>query len=208
METPRTRQREAMKDHIAEVAMEMFAAHGFSATSTRKIAKQAGVSEGLIFHHFGSKLGLLAGAAERGGTVSTHIAAGLLAEPNAPIEVQLKRIVSAFTQFLRGDRLAARVFRVLMAESTTNPELYAMQQQRTRIAVNGLAMYLSSRIAAGELRADLKVDSAAQMLLGSFLWFFFTHIHLEPDQWATEAEAHAEAVVDQWLRGALAEEVR
>ena len=40
-------------------ALELFAESGFHATSTNKIAKEAGVSEGLIFRHFGHKEGLL-----------------------------------------------------------------------------------------------------------------------------------------------------
>ncbi|MBN2664398.1 MAG: TetR/AcrR family transcriptional regulator [Bacteroidales bacterium] len=44
---------------ILQVALELFAKNGYSSTSTGKIAKQAGVSEGLIFRHFGNKEGLL-----------------------------------------------------------------------------------------------------------------------------------------------------
>ncbi len=194
-----------MKAHISRVAMELFADHGYSATSTRKIAKVAGVSEGLIFHHFGTKLGLLTSSAKRFGVLSTHIAAGLTGQSNATVEAQLKRIAHGFVMFLRADRLEARVFRVLIAEASTNPDLYAMQQERTQLVVSALAAFLQTRIDAGELRADLVVESAAQILLGSFLWFFLTHLHLSGDEWTEMATAHAEAVVDQWLRGARAE---
>jgi hypothetical protein len=139
--------------------------------------------------------------------LAAHVVAGLAAQPNAPISAQLTFIAHGFTSFLRGDRLEARLFRVLMAESTTNPELYALQQERTRVVVGAMSMYLASRVAAGELRSDLVVESAAQLLLGSFLWFFLTHIHLPPEEWTEAASAHADAVVDQWLRGALAEGV-
>lgn len=44
---------------IVFVALELFATKGFDATSTSKIAKEAGVSEGLIFRHFKNKDGLL-----------------------------------------------------------------------------------------------------------------------------------------------------
>lgn len=47
------------KDNIIKVALELFAKHGYSNTSTSKIAKQANVSEGLIFRHFKNKEGLL-----------------------------------------------------------------------------------------------------------------------------------------------------
>jgi len=44
---------------ILETSLKLFAEKGFDATSTNKIAKEAGVSEGLIFRHFESKEGLL-----------------------------------------------------------------------------------------------------------------------------------------------------
>ena len=47
------------KESILHAALELFANDGYNATPTSRIAKQAGVSEGLIFRHFGSKKGLL-----------------------------------------------------------------------------------------------------------------------------------------------------
>jgi AcrR family transcriptional regulator len=47
------------QEKILESALELFAKEGFYATSTSKVAKHAGVSEGLIFRHFGNKDGLL-----------------------------------------------------------------------------------------------------------------------------------------------------
>jgi AcrR family transcriptional regulator len=44
---------------IFNTALELFAKDGVDATSTSKIAKVAGVSEGLIFRHFTNKEGLL-----------------------------------------------------------------------------------------------------------------------------------------------------
>lgn len=47
------------QENILNAALELFAHEGFKATSTSKVAKAAGVSEGLIFRHFGNKEGLL-----------------------------------------------------------------------------------------------------------------------------------------------------
>ena len=47
------------KEKIITAALTLFANNGFNAVSTSKIAKSAGVSEGLIFRHFGNKKGLL-----------------------------------------------------------------------------------------------------------------------------------------------------
>ncbi len=47
------------QEKIIWSALELFAEFGFDATSTSKVAKKAGVSEGLIFRHFENKEGLL-----------------------------------------------------------------------------------------------------------------------------------------------------
>ncbi len=47
------------QEKILETALDLFANEGYNAVSTSKIAKQAGVSEGLIFRHFKNKKGLL-----------------------------------------------------------------------------------------------------------------------------------------------------
>ena len=47
------------QEKIIEAGLELFAQEGYAATSTNKVAKRAGVSEGLIFRHFINKEGLL-----------------------------------------------------------------------------------------------------------------------------------------------------
>ncbi|MBN2174847.1 MAG: helix-turn-helix transcriptional regulator [Bacteroidales bacterium] len=49
----------AKQEKILKSALELFAKEGYKATSTSKVAKHAGVSEGLIFRHFTNKEGLL-----------------------------------------------------------------------------------------------------------------------------------------------------
>ena len=83
------------KESILSAALELFANDGYSNTSTSKIAKKAGVSEGLIFRHFENKKGLLdaivADAQRRLSEVFAHI----LFE-NEPKEVIRKTIVLPF----------------------------------------------------------------------------------------------------------------
>jgi AcrR family transcriptional regulator len=47
------------KDRILETALRLFAEQGYDRSSTSLIARTAGVSEGLIFRHYGHKAGLL-----------------------------------------------------------------------------------------------------------------------------------------------------
>ena len=47
------------KDDIINAAVSLFAENGYAATPTSAVAKKAGVAEGLIFHHFKNKAGIL-----------------------------------------------------------------------------------------------------------------------------------------------------
>ena len=46
------------KENILHTALRLFAEQGYDRTPTSQIAREAGVSEGLIFRHYGSKAGL------------------------------------------------------------------------------------------------------------------------------------------------------
>jgi AcrR family transcriptional regulator len=48
----------ATRERILAAALAMFAERGFDGASTRQIAQQAGVPQGLLGYHFGDKLGL------------------------------------------------------------------------------------------------------------------------------------------------------
>ena len=61
-QTARNRPSQRMEQRraaILEAAVQLFTAEGFHASSTRKIAARAGVSEGTLFNYFGSKNDLL-----------------------------------------------------------------------------------------------------------------------------------------------------
>lgn len=72
-----------MKDRrakIADVALLLFIERGYHATSTRLIAHEAGVSEGLIFRHYTNKEGLLKDLLAEGGQQMIFEIAGFISE--------------------------------------------------------------------------------------------------------------------------------
>ncbi len=54
------------QEKIVNAALELFAKEGYKATSTSRIAKEAKVSEGLIFRHYENKEGLLQAIIQQG----------------------------------------------------------------------------------------------------------------------------------------------
>ncbi len=65
---------------IVDTALDLFAHQGYANTSTSKIARQAGVSEGLIFRHFNNKEGLLEAIVQMGLAEMMTIAPKVLNE--------------------------------------------------------------------------------------------------------------------------------
>jgi len=64
---------------IVDVATRLFAHNGFKKTTTAEIAREAGVSEGIVFHHFRNKRGVLTEvAAEHGRGVARAMFEGLM----------------------------------------------------------------------------------------------------------------------------------
>ena len=65
----------AKQKSILNVSLQLFADNGYDATSTKNIAIEAGVSEGLIFRHFQNKEGLLSAILSEGGNkIANYIA--------------------------------------------------------------------------------------------------------------------------------------
>src|ERR1041385_3545198 len=57
---------EARKEAIVEAVQDLFAEKGFEGTTTRELAKAAGVSEALLYKHFPSKESLYAAMLDGG----------------------------------------------------------------------------------------------------------------------------------------------
>lgn len=64
--TKKEEQHEMRKRQILDIALNHFIRYGFYGTSTRKIAEEAGISSGLMFHYFPNKLALYESLVEIG----------------------------------------------------------------------------------------------------------------------------------------------
>ena len=64
--TKKEEQYETRKWQILDIALNHFIRYGFYGTSTRKIAEEAGMSSGLMFHYFPNKLALYEALVEIG----------------------------------------------------------------------------------------------------------------------------------------------
>ncbi|MBO5246448.1 MAG: TetR/AcrR family transcriptional regulator [Eubacterium sp.] len=103
--TKKDEQHEKRKWQILDIALNHFIRYGFYGTSTRKIAEEAGISSGLMFHYFPNKLALYEALVEIGCEKLTIDNA----EAEAPLqffEKQVEWFLSVVTQ----NNFASRMF--------------------------------------------------------------------------------------------------
>jgi AcrR family transcriptional regulator len=144
---------------ILAAAQRLFAARGVLATTTADIAGAAEVSEGIVFHHFGSKEGVLvAVAAQYGrGLADAMLAAGAREQGEPGAEAMLRE---AFA-YVRERGALSRLLMLAPAaldlssaiHATREPIVAAIAGTLERLQPEGLVRPLDARITAELLHA-------------------------------------------------------
>ena len=125
------------RDRILDAAEELFSARGFGATSTRLIARHAGVNIALLYYYFESKEGLYRALMERYTAHFADVLEGVLAEEGSTRERIDKAIDALFDYLGRNTRFV----RILVREA-----LAGQQSEHAKAA----QAYLRAIFAAGE----------------------------------------------------------
>lgn len=201
--TSRQRQAAARRDEILKTALGLFAERGFDATSTKQIAKEAGIAEGLIFHYFPTKAGLLTAILENrleGRRAFRSELRPLLEEARGKSASEvLLGVASGWLATLRRDE---EIVVVLFTAAQINPEVRAAWQGLIREGTDLLTGYLAARVETGELREDLPLQTAATMFVSSLMIFFLTRRHLPEAEWRKQSESYARELISVWFDGA------
>jgi AcrR family transcriptional regulator len=168
---PRRRDPEAKRAQLMASARALFAKRGYSATTTADVARHAGVSEGIVFHHFGSKAELLAAvAADYGGGLGQVMeGASRAVTPARATEAALR---AAFAYVREQGELA----RFLNAASERE-EAAAVRRASREPIVASIERLLHAQEANGSLRA-LEPRITAELLyalVGAALFECFFH---------------------------------
>jgi AcrR family transcriptional regulator len=113
--------RAATQAAVLESTLALFARHGYAHTSTRRIAQEAGISTGLMYHYFASKESLLhAVFAQSMLTLSTLIKETLTASPP---QTRLADLLRAMFALLAEDRAYWELFYMLRTQPAIMREL-------------------------------------------------------------------------------------
>lgn len=162
---PRQKQAEQTKANLIDSALKVFSTKGFSASTTKDIAKQAGVTDGLIYHYFKSKQDLLSAVLERHTLIhQIHVMISGLRD-----DMDLEDVVNEYVRSL---------FQLLEENSDLIVMIFGEAQRdmaiRSRLAmiVNEGAKPLASILARREKRDEEEMRHAVRNLQFSVVQYY------------------------------------
>src|SRR5438876_5013946 len=159
MATPiRERQTDLKREAIRSAARRLFADHGFSGTSVRQIAAEAGVALRTVYLTFGSKQGILLDLVAVIG-----VEAGVLDEARnlGPEVTDPRRLIASLARIYRNLYERGGDVITMLRERASESEVRAALELglgNSRAATEGLCRRLGD---LGALRSGLEVDEAA-----------------------------------------------
>ena len=150
----------SIQDRIMDVAETLFAEHGFSGTSTRAIARGAGVNLGQLHYYFGSKRDLFKAVFLRHGRQITDERRRSLDEAQArwpdgriPLEVLIRSFVTPF--MLSGKTPKGQAIMRMHARLHTEPDEIAREVRSLVYDETTLAYVDALRLALPELPPEV-----------------------------------------------------
>lgn len=199
----RRQQAEVRREQLLNTALELFAKQGFEATSTQQIATAAGVTQGLVFHYFGSKEGLLTAVLSSRHSFATSMA-DLLDEAESsqsPVETILHTLCAGWLSTLRQE---TQVSLLLAGLALTNDGFGSQLATTITTMQRKLAALLEQRRAAGEIKEKVNLNVAAHDILTPIIVFFL--LHHESADWENESTQFIEDHCALWRRALTSEE--
>lgn len=149
------------RDRILAVAIRSFAEHGYAGTKMTVVAREAGVTQPLINHHFGSKQGLWRAAMDRLFLQGQPGPAPLGVSPN-------ERFLSLTEHLLRSVATRPEVTRVLAREGgTPGPRLQYLIDHYLADTFRETKALVRSGQRAGLISASVRADLLVFYLLGA-----------------------------------------
>jgi AcrR family transcriptional regulator len=177
---------------LLQVALRLFAERGWENTTIRDVANEAGVAQGLIYHYFDNKMGLLRAVIENGGLMP-EVCQILGPSYERPAREVLLEVARSLYRLLEEKE---EVFRLLLRETITNPEAAEAWRAVVKHGVEHLSRYLAARVAEGELRPH-HTEVSARMLLHTVAMFQFHRVPIERLSEVVETMLYGVAVPEE-----------
>lgn len=156
------------RERILRAAREVFSELGYDAATFQAIAIRADLTRPAINHYFASKRVLYQEVVDL--TNALMIASSVeLAQREITLTGRMRAFVQSALQVQGQDRSAAAFLVTSVLESQRHPELSQAGNDSLEFVRSFVASAVKDAVRSGELRADIDVDAAAEMLVAS-LW--------------------------------------
>lgn len=160
-------QKEERKLIILKSAAEVFGTKGYSESSMDDIVRHSGISKGGIYTYFPTKESIILEIAEQRFKLRNKLVNSLdgSLSASAQIEAYIRWLLESLDQesVISGSRFSFEFWTVI----SRNKEKSHLAKERFDKFEADLSRVIEAGIASGEFRKDLKVKSAALLLLSS-----------------------------------------
>jgi AcrR family transcriptional regulator len=187
---------------IINAAIKVFSEKGFEGATTSEIAQEAGVAEGTIFRHFGTKKGILQGILISAVTsfqkpqIMTYLAE-LIEKGDA------RTLVHVIKEQLNAIQQQLPLLKMLFYEAQVHTEVQEIIVDRiAKPILDLLSQSIEKQKNMGEFRrfdANLMVISLISSLWGYVVWK-----QIAPEQEILDEEEALEQLLNIWLKGVVA----
>lgn len=198
---PRTpRVVEDRREQIIDAAMRVFAQKGFASATNRDVAREAGITTGLIYYYFESKEALLKAVLEARSPVQvmTQITPEMLEQPP---EVFLPLVIRRVLDIVESEQFVGLI-RVMLPEMLHGSDMAPVALSFLQRVIGFLGNYLQTQIAKGNVRADINREMVYQVMTGSVIGFVLRRqIMRDPTVLHYTHQEIAQAIVGTILEG-------
>jgi AcrR family transcriptional regulator len=181
---------------LIEIAKEVIAERGPTRFSTREVARRAGVSEALIFHHFETKLGLLKAVAASSETLLAEVTR-LVSGPAADPIGRIAALCAKAAHILRPDMSGGIFFATIVMRGEASRKMSGAAFEQLRLTRNALAEWLDRCAETGVVRLNTDGTTAAQSLFEGILWLV-VFLPEDPVAWDEAAPAAFSELHERW----------
>ena len=190
---------EDTRTKILQAALQLFAKRGYDGTTTKDLARSAGVAEGTLFRHFANKKAILVEVATEGWV---DILTDLLTELSEM--GNYKAVAQVMRRRLLNMRKNSDLMRVCFVEAQYHPELKESIQAEVIDKMTDVAEAFFETAMERGIYRQMNPKIVAKVFLGIFaIAGFSEQTILDPNASPQAMQEMAEGISDIFLRGVL-----
>ena len=194
----------ATRKALLEAALSVFSRQGYAATRLEDVAKEAGVTRGAIYWHFGSKAELYNALISETAVRIEDVVKSAVAGGSSGFIATTRRVMERLLEYLEEDETYRAVQELTLLKTELSAELMEGIQLKlgaNRMLIERLIQLFRAGIEYGEVRSDLDPRLGALGML-TFLngiamsWLF------DPESFSLREDAPG--LVDIFIQGIMA----